>query len=405
MLGAYYSRAKSERTFTRNVISCTASTLAPVAAGLTPCSTTPGVSTFTNPIGSANFGSTFKNFAVFGQATINISEAFRLIGGLRWTNDDLSVFLDRTSNFPDARPGIRPNFSFRGKTDKSNVSGKAGVQFDLSEQTMLYGSYTRGYKGPAYNVFFNMYKSAVPPLAGLAGIDDTNVIDAETVNAFEIGAKNTFLDGAAIVNLALYYAKYKNYQANNPDLVAGVVTTRLTNAGTVSTRGFEVDFLLRPARNFNLTGGIAYSDAKVDRFRLPVGGNPANVVPSGTPLANAPKWKASLGADWTIETGGFANVELGSQIAFQSDQLYELSPNHVVRRGSTVDGYATMDLSAALADPDDGWKITAQVKNVFDTSFASSIVSGGPGGSFRYIIPREADRYFGITARVNFGGK
>ena len=48
--------------------------------------------------------------------------------------------------------------------------------------------------------------------------------------------------------------------------------------------------------------------------------------------------------------------------------------------------------------------MVAQVKNLFDQSFASSIGAGGPGGSFRYIIPREADRYFGITARVNFGG-
>jgi iron complex outermembrane recepter protein len=70
-----------------------------------------------------------------------------------------------------------------------------------------------------------------------------------------------------------------------------------------------------------------------------------------------------------------------------------------------VDGYATVDLSAALVDPDDGWRLAFQVKNLFDKGFASSIVSGGPAGSFRYIIPREADRYFGITAKVNFGAK
>jgi iron complex outermembrane recepter protein len=43
------------------------------------------------------------------------------------------------------------------------------------------------------------------------------------------------------------------------------------------------------------------------------------------------------------------------------------------------------------------------VKNLFDKSFASSIVTGGPGGSLRYIIPREADRYFGATLLVKFG--
>jgi iron complex outermembrane receptor protein len=49
--------------------------------------------------------------------------------------------------------------------------------------------------------------------------------------------------------------------------------------------------------------------------------------------------------------------------------------------------------------------VAFQVKNLFDKSFASSIVSGGPGGSFRYIIPREADRYFGVTAKINFAAK
>ena len=55
-----------------------------------------------------------------------------------------------------------------------------------------------------------------------------------------------------------------------------------------------------------------------------------------------------------------------------------------------------------LVDPEDRYRLTFQVKNVFDTSFASAITSGGPGGSFRYIIPREADRYYGLTGRVNF---
>ncbi|WP_366933155.1 hypothetical protein [Phenylobacterium sp.] len=55
-----------------------------------------------------------------------------------------------------------------------------------------------------------------------------------------------------------------------------------------------------------------------------------------------------------------------------------------------------------IADREDRYQITAQVKNLFDESFASAITSGGPGGSFRYLIPREADRYYGVTARLNF---
>jgi iron complex outermembrane recepter protein len=417
VIGGYYSKADSDRTFSRSDIVCTASTLAAVAPGLTPCSTAPGVSTFTTPFGTATFGSSFKNLAFFGQATLNVSDRVRLIGGLRYTHDKLDVFHSRRS--PLTGPGIQPNFDagvynngllatppatgfvagvsngvpFATGTSSNNLSGKAAVQFDLTDNVMAYGSFTRGYKGPAYNIFFNLTTIG------------TGRIAPETVNAYELGLKNEFLNGDLIFNIAAYYAKYNNYQANNPDVVAGVRTTRLTNAGTVSTKGFEIDFVARPSRNFSVTGGLAYNKAQVVNFRLPPGADATALIAKGTPLANAPEFKIALGADYKIETGGFANIELAGQMAMQSDQIYELSPNPAVRLGATVDGYATVDASIALADPDNAWRVALQVKNLFDKSFASSIVSGGPGGSFRYIIPREADRYFGITARINFGGK
>ncbi len=413
VIGGYYSRAESDRTFTRNVITCE---INPRPTTLVACGTVGAPPTLL-PSGTADFGSVFKNLSAFGQATFNISDSFRLIGGLRYTNDKLSV--DHIRRTTLAGPGIQPNFDagvynnglvatlpatgfvagasngipFAARTSNNNLSGKAAVQFDISDDVMAYGSYTRGYKGPAYNIFFNLTTVG------------TGVIAPETVNAYEIGLKNTLLDGDLTVNIAAYYAKYNNYQANNPDVVAGVRTTRLTNAGTVSTKGFELDFLARPSRSFTVSGGVAYNKAEVVNFRLPPGADASQLIAKGTPLANAPEWKLALGANYEWETGGFANVDFGMQMAMQSDQIYELSPNPAVRRGATVDGYATVDLSVALADPNDGWRLTAQVKNLFDKGFASSIVSGGPAGAFRYIIPREADRYFGITAKINFGDK
>jgi iron complex outermembrane recepter protein len=355
--------------------------------------------------------------SIFGQATVNLSDSLRLIGGLRYTHDELDVNHIRRTSL--SGPGVQGNFDagvynnglvatapatgfvagtsngvpFTSSTSNNNVSGKASIQADLTENNMAYASYTRGYKGPAYNIFYNL---TTPGAAAIA---------PETVNAYEAGLKNTFLDGDLIVNLAAYYAKYNNYQANSPDFVAGVRTTRLTNAGSVSTKGFEVDFVATPLRNFTLSGGVAYNKAQVENFRLPPGADASQLVAKGTPLANAPKWKMSFGGQYDIETAGFANIELASQIAVQSDQIYEASANPAVRLGSTVDGYAIVDLSAALVDPNDGWRLAFQVKNLFDKSFASSIVSGGPGGAYRYIIPREADRYFGVTAKINFGAK
>jgi iron complex outermembrane recepter protein len=390
VVGAYYYKADAERTFTRNVTTCSASTLPPVVAGgAVPCA--PGSSTLTNISGTANFGSTFENYALFGQSTINVSDQVRLIAGLRLTRDELSSFLTRVA--PVAGPGIATSFTFEGETDKTNLSGKAGVQYDLTDDTMLYATYSRGYKGPAFNVFFNM------------GATATNVIEAETVDAGEIGAKMTLADGALLLNLAGFYAQYDNFQANNPDLIAGVVVTRLTNAGTVSTRGLEIDFIARPTDLLSLSGGLALTDAQVDEFRVPPGAAPTAVVPSGNPLALSPKWKASLGVDQTIETSLPFDVNVGGQFAYQSKQLSFFDANAVNQTRGTISGYATVDLSAGLVDKDDRWSLRFLVRNATDESFTSLITTGGPGGSLRYLIPREADRYVGAVLKVNFGAR
>lgn len=410
--GLFYSWADTERSFTRNDVVC-----APAQTTLTACDA-PGI-TVTQPSGTAVFGSTFKNLAAFGRFTVNVSDRFRLLGGLRFTHDQLDVFHSRQTTL--AGPGIQPNFDqgvydryvqlvaagvapttaqtqavsasngvpFTAKTTNDNWSGMAGAQFDLSRDNTLYATWTRGYKGPAFNIFYNLTGTG------------TNVIEPETVDSFEGGIKNTLFDGALVVNLAGYYAKYDNFQANNPDVVAGVLVTRFTNAGRISTRGGELDLIWTPARDVSLSGGIAYTDARVDEFRQPTG-NVTGVIPNGTRLAYAPEWKASLAGDWRIRTGGVIDIGLNANASWQSEQLSQFDANPAVREATTIGDYALVDVAVSLIQPNDRFRLSFHVKNLFDQSFPAAIASGGPGGSFRYIIPREADRYFGVIGRVAF---
>jgi iron complex outermembrane receptor protein len=418
VLGGYYSKANSERTFTRRDIVCTAAVGAPVGV-LIPCGSV-NANPSTTPNGSATFGSSFENLAFFGQATFNLSDTVRLIGGLRYTNDKLSVFHARVS--PLTGPGIQPNFDqgvyneyvrlvglgtapnvavnsavaasngipFRTSTSNDNLSGKVAFQADLSDDNMLYASYTRGYKGPAYNVFFNLTSTG------------TNVIDAETSDAMEIGLKNQFFDRKLTLNLGIFFAKYHNFQANNPDLVAGVVVTRFTNAGEISTRGIEADFSYRPIDDLNISGGVALTRARVDQFNAAPGAAVTAIIPGGTPLGYAPEWKGSVSIDYRIRTGGAVDVFLGSQANFQSEQLSLFAPDPVQRAIGTIPGYALVNAQLGIGAPDDQWKVTLQVRNLFDKEYAAAIINGGPGGSYRYQIPRDADRYWGVNARFNF---
>ncbi len=418
VIGAYYSKADSERTFTRNVTQCTAAVGAPTGV-LIPCgSVNANPSTF--PSGSATFGSTFDNFAVFGQATLKIGDKARLIGGLRYTNDKLSVFHRRVS--PLTGPGIQGNFDqgvyneyirliglgtlpgpavtaavpfsngvpFRTSTSNDNFSGKAALQYDFSDDVMGYVSYARGYKGPAYNVFFNLTGTG------------TNVIEPETSDSIEIGLKNTFLDGKLTLNLAGFYAKYKNFQANNPDIVSGVVVTRFTNAGSISTTGIEADLSYRPGRHTTINAGIAITDAHVVAFNAAPGALPSQIVPSGTKLGFAPTVKGSVSIEHRFVTGGFADIAIGSSMNFQSEQLSLFTPDPVQRLLGTIPGYALVNASLSVVDPNDKWKLTFHVRNLLDRSYAAAIINGGVSGSYRYQIPRDADRYFGVSLRVGF---
>ncbi len=419
--GFYYSEARSERVFTRNDIVCAAGVLptpqsmlvpnlpplTPVPALLpplaVPCgSPLAGPSTF--PTGTADFGSTFRNTALFGQGVFHITPRFRVITGARFTIDQLDVFHNRITAL--AGPGIGGTFDsgvnnsglgggtpngvpFTARAKNSNISGKAGLQYDVTDATTAYATYTRGYKGPAYNIFYNLSNTG------------TNLIAPEDSDAYEFGLKNSFLGGKLTLNLAGYYAKYHNFQANNPDVVNGVVTTRFTNAGEVSTRGGEADLLYRPLRDLSISGGVAYTDAHVDAFLIPQGNN-TGVIPTGTPLGFAPKWKGDLGADYRIRTGGKIDFSVGAQGSYQSSELSLFVANAVDRAAGTIGAYGLVNLTAAVFDVKERYKLTFTVRNVADQHFAAAIANGGVLGSYRYQIPRDADRYYGVVGRVNF---
>jgi iron complex outermembrane receptor protein len=385
VLGAYYSKTESERFFQRNIFNCTATTLAADATGQRPCRA--GSSTFVSTFSNATFGADFKNIAAFADGTWNISDSARLIAGLRWTQDDLSYFHNRVPTPFAGQPGILTSLSgFKGSNKSDNVSGRAGLQYDLNDDVMVYASYARGYKGPAYNVFFNM------------GPNNTAVIDAETADSIELGLKSTLLDGMMLLNAAVFDAKYDDFQANNFLFLNGTLITTLTNAGEVSSKGFEVDVQAKPTDMVTLGAGVAYTDAKVDNFFTPPGQNAT--VRAGTKLPLAPEWKASLLGELAAPVGSYT-LTTNAVVAFQSSSFSDLNEPAALR----IPGYTTVDLTVALTDASDRFRVALIGRNLADKSYTVLKTGGGPGGAARLQIPRDADRYFGIQARFNFGAK
>jgi iron complex outermembrane receptor protein len=391
--GAYFAKTSADRYFQRDTIVCRSSTLAPDATGLRPCTPTASVIEF--PSANADFGADFDNLALFADGTFHVADRWRVIAGLRWTEDDLSF--DHVYNFsPIPGPGIRNQAGggtarLFGSNESDNVSGRAGLQFDVSNDFMAYAMYSRGYKGPAYNVFFNMTAN------------NAEIIDEETADAYELGFKSTLFDGRMIMNGAIFSADYSNFQANNFLFLNGTLITTLTNAGDVSTEGFELDFIARPIDKLSISGGVAYADAKVDKFFTPPGQTPQ--IESGTKLPLAPELKASVAAEYRFELD-MLDIVPNLLYVYTDDQFADLitKSNKALQDIVLIPAYSTVDLSLAFADKDDRYRLTLIGRNLTDESYAAMITRGGPGSAPRLQIPRDADRYFGAQFRVNFGG-
>jgi len=386
VVGGYFAKTEAHRYFERDTVVCRSSTLAADATGLQPC--TPTASVIEYPSANADFGAHFDNLALFADGTFHLGDRWRVIAGLRWTQDDLSF--DHLYRFsPIAGPGIRSQAGggtaqLAGRNESEEVSGRAGLQFDVSDNFMAYATYARGYKGPAYNVFFNMT------------VNNADVIDAETADSYEVGFKSTLWDSRVILNGALFSAKYDNFQANNFLFLNGTLITTLTNAGEVSTEGFELDLMARPIDNLSIMAGVAYADAKVDKFFTPPGQTPT--VRDNTKLPLAPELKASVAAEYRLE---FEMLDIVPNLmyVYTDDQYADLNEPAV----TLIPSYSTVDLTVAFADKDDRYRLTLIGRNLTDESFAAMITRGGPGGAPRLQIPRDADRYFGAQFRWSFG--
>ncbi|ASJ90486.1 TonB-dependent receptor [Porphyrobacter sp. CACIAM 03H1] len=395
--GVFAWQSDNSQDFTRRNVTCASSTL-PVdpRTGARPCNLNDRVNTLF-PFATSRSDVRSVNYAIFSQATYRFTEQLSLTGGLRYTWDDLEFTHTRapganaTTGLPATGPGVVANpagglvasggngtNTSRGSTTNGNLSGRAVIQFEPTEDIMLYGSYTRGYKGPAFNVFFN---HTAP--------NNARPIDEELSDSFEIGAKTQFLDNRVQLNVAAFTVTYDGFQANNFIVVNGATVSNLTNAGTVKSEGFEADLLVAPIDGLNLRASAAYADARVKEFNP----NPLTNAPdarNGTRLPLAPEFVWTLGGDYTTDLGDAARLYLNTDFRHTSSQFSDLG------NAGPIDSYGIWNASVGVSDPEDKYRLTFHARNIADVGYVLLNVENGR----RLQIPRDADRYVGVSLRI-----
>ena len=379
--GVFYIEGKNDEQYRRDVTRCPTSAAPALPSGIVPCT----AATTLQDNGVATYGVRSKSISAFGEGTFNFSPDLRAIAGLRYTEDDLSYYHGRVATATGV-PGVAgTRATVTGATSESAISGRFGPQWQVNKDVMAYATYAEGYKGPAYNVFFNMSPT------------QDNVLAPETSRSYEAGLKMQLLDQRVRLNIAAFLTDYDGYQANVQDLVNGFIVTRLINAGQVQTKGVEVDFAARVTPQLTLNAGVAHTLARVKNFFCPPGAT-ASCDINGKPLPFAPDWKANLRAKYIMPIGQRMAMDFGVDANWQSRTNFDLSqqPN------SFQPSYAIFNASVGLADNMAGWRVALLVKNLADTSYATFVQNNGGSGFINRYVPRDDQRYAGVTLRYDF---
>ena len=207
-----------------------------------------------------------KSYGIFGETYFEFNDRVKLTLGLRYNHDEKDV-IARTSlasfltpfgqtgtafDSPfvvtyDADPGTAGNQLFQTRSVSFNkLTGRAVLDFKITPDNLVYASYSRGYKSGGIN----------PPLSPIFSVPES--FKPEQVDAFEIGSKNTFANGALQLNVTGFYYKYKDLQLSRI-----VARTSVNDNVDANIYGIEVEGIVRPDPDWMINLGFSYLKTKV----------------------------------------------------------------------------------------------------------------------------------------------
>ena len=223
--------------------------------------------------------------AIFGEMYLDINDKTTATIGLRKYDQSMDL---------KAVDGYYGTLSY-GLTDgnfKSNEDGiipKIALKHNISDDVMIYGSYSEGYRPSGVN----------RPRPNSSGFSVPETYDPDYLDSLEIGFKSTLGDGQLILNGAYYMMDWTNYQTStyNTDITSVAYTE---NVGNAEINGFELNAMYAFNDSTDISFYINRMDPKLsDDYYYVSGELGAN---AGNRLAGMPKlsYYMSLDKDLTL---------------------------------------------------------------------------------------------------------
>jgi outer membrane receptor protein involved in Fe transport len=246
--------------------------------------------------------------------------------------------------------------SIAGKLSEDSFNPMANIQFDVTEDLMLYGSFARGTKAGGFDVRGNSL-----PTSTTVATPGAFLFGEERADNLEVGFK--YKTRSLAFNISAYRTIYTDLQTNVFD---GQLSFNVRNASGAKTQGVEADMRWAVDDHFTLSGAIAYLDFEFTNF--PLGQCYFQQVPTsgtfcsytGQRNALTPKWSGNLNGDFSHEIGG--NLKLGVNLNADFSSSYIAGANLDPR--TLQAGYVKMGARLSLGHVDDNWTIALIGRNL-----------------------------------------
>lgn len=296
-----------------------------------------------------------SSLAIYSDARFRVGDRLTLQGGLRYTHDkgDLTNFISQAIGSDDVSlinliPGSFTDVdATTGRTfSKDNLSGKVGLDYEPGPDILLYASYSRGYRGSAFNA------------QALFDPSELTVAKPETISAYEAGFKSQLFGRMLQLNGAVFYYDYKNQQFVDIDPISAA--QRLVNLPQSRILGAELEMVAHPTHTLQLNGSIGFLDTEVKEGSLQ--GN--SIV--GNELANAPEFNLTFGGKWNIIELESGSLNLHVDGNYSTRRWFELQ-NYLDQKA-----YALVNGRLSFKGADDRWEVSVWGKNIFNKLYFTS---------------------------------
>jgi iron complex outermembrane receptor protein len=311
-----------------------------------------------------------KSFSIFGQATVNLSDQFRLIGGARYIDEKKTAIMTQTR---DATLFIFQNYSKSLDFKDDDVLINGSFEFDLSEDVMIYASYAEGYKSGGLNFF------------DLSGSNPS--FDSEQSQGYEAGVRTSLFDGAATLNGTIFYTKFQNLQTS---ALVGTAL-QITNAAQSTSKGVEIELQADLSDRLSTRLSFAHLDAEFAAYpNAPC--SPRQVINTlppcsanfqGVPLEGAQDFSGAWNLTYELPlSGALDKLTLSSDLIYTGN--YRAFSSGTDEPGYYVGGYYKLNARIALDSTDRSWTLSAQGTNLTNRLDVFSIGNAfqNPGSTF-----------------------